>query len=156
MKKVLSFIKRNILLWLLYVLLFIIFRRIMGASPAILLIVFFAVYGLSMAINEYGHIVLSAYERANKLTPKNLLKFSLFILIPTYLFWILLSVIPIFQFEVWLITGLPIVLLSSLYVYGFYDYWKHMLKKSFLGLQLLIYVCCFVIGQVVSGIFFNV
>jgi len=154
MKKVLIFIKRNILLWLLYVLLFIIFRRVMGASPALLLIVFFGVYGVSMAINEYGHVMLAVYERTDRLTPKRLMLLSFFILTPTYLFWLLLSVIPIPQYEAWLLTGLPITLISSLYIYGFYDYWRHRLKKYFLGLQLLIYIFCFVIGQVTGGSLF--
>ena len=149
--KIIGFICKNVLLLFLYFLLFICCRKIIGTSPAITLIVIFNIYGSSMAISYYGQAKLIHFEKTNSLTIKNFFGFSVLIASPIYSLWLLVSIIPIFVYEVWFITGFPIILLTCLPLYTLSnDHCKPSLKKFFWILQMFIYLSCLFVGQLIG------
>ncbi|MBQ7335814.1 MAG: hypothetical protein IJW92_05025 [Clostridia bacterium] len=150
-----NYLKRNITVLLAYLILYFGFQQIIGASPALIATVLLVVYSGATTISYYCREKLLQFEKANALTTKKLFLFSAFIPSPIYLFWFLFSMIPIYSYEVWLITGLPMVLLSGVPLYSLSECWKEKWKKFFWGLQILIYITCLVAGQFLGGLIFS-
>ncbi len=128
--------------------LYICYRKIIGAHSALILTAFLILYGGTMAVSEFAERKLLCLERQNKITANKLFYLSAMILCPIYLFWFLFSMIPIFSYEVWLITGFPIILVSCIPLHTLSDYWKKV--SLFWLLQLLVYGCCLAIGQILG------
>ena len=101
-----------------------------------------------MVVSEFAERKLLYLEKQNKITAKKLFYLSAMILCPIYLFWFLFSVIPILSYEVWLITGFPIILVSCIPLHTLADHWKK--TAVFWLLQLLVYGCCLAIGQILG------
>jgi hypothetical protein len=145
--------KKYILEGLLYFILYICYKKIIGAHSALILIAIFALYAGSIVVSDFARKKLIYFEKQNNITTKKLFYLSILILCPIYLFWFLISIIPIPSYEFWLITGFPIILLSSLPIYVLSEYWKSALKMFFWFLQLFVYCCFFAIGQFLADCF---
>jgi hypothetical protein len=85
-----------------------------------ILLAFFVVYGFCMALGEKSIRELKKYEQQlihfglNAGDEKKVLLYSLTALSPAYFCILLVSVIPLYIYEVWLITVLPCILLNCL------------------------------------------
>ena len=148
-------IKENILEGLLYFILYICYQKTIGAHSALVLIVFLALYLGSMVVSDFAKKKLICFEKQNNVTFKRLFFFSILVLCPIYLFWFLISIIPIFSYEIWFVTGFPIILISGIPLYVLSEYWKSTLKILFWWLQLFVYSCCFVLGQFFGNCFWG-
>ena len=149
-KKIIKFIhniRKYIFEGFLYIFLYICYQKIIGGNAVLILTVFLVLYGGTMAISDYAKKKLICLEKQNNITSKKLFYFSILILCPIYLFWFLISIIPIISYEMWFVTGFPMVLLCSIPCYVLSEYWKYVSKIFFWGLQLSIYICCFIVGQ---------
>ena len=149
-------IRKYILEGFLYFFLYVCYQKIIGANGALILTVFLVLYGATITISNFAKEKLIFLERQNNVTPKKLFYFSIFILCPIYLFWLLISVIPIISYEAWFITGFPIMVVCSIPCYVVSEYWKSASKIFFWLLQLSVYSCCFILGQFLGNYFWRV
>ena len=122
--KIKQFLKENITVFLSYIIIFILYRKLLGSSFALLLTIFFAAYGSAVVASQYGKSRMIYLEKAGMLTTKKLFFCSILMPLPIYLFWFLFSIIPVPSYEVWLITGLPITFISGLPLYSLSQHWK--------------------------------
>lgn len=69
--KIKQFLKENITAFLSYIIIFILYRKLLGSSPALLLTIFLAAYGSAIAASQYGKSRMIYLEKAGMLTTKN-------------------------------------------------------------------------------------
>ena len=100
---------------------------------------------------EYGMIKIHRYEREGSLTSKRLSFYSFLVSLPIYFVWLLISVIPIPQYEVWFITGFPAGFFCFIPLQSLSEHWTRGRKKWFWIVQLVLYVLCFATGQIVCN-----
>lgn len=138
-----------------YFFLFFCYKKILGTSPALLLIVFFAIYGSASVLSHYGRTKLITHERSNTLTMKRRILYLALVPCPIYLFWFLFSIIPNPSYLTWFITGFPLIILSGLPLYALSGYLQRPLRKFFWAAQLSIYIISLLIGQSIGNIAFT-
>ena len=148
---VFRFIKDNFFVTFSYVLFYIMFRVFVGGSAAFIIMTVFIIYSSSMVGCEYGMIKIHRYEREGSLTSKRLSFYSFLVSLPIYFVWILISVIPIPQYEVWFITGFPAGFFCFIPLQSLSEHWTRGRKKWFWIVQLVLYVLCFATGQIVCN-----
>ena len=101
------------------------------------LLLFFAIYGLCMGSSWKSMEKLKEYENKLihfKLEPKDdirILLFSLKTLFPTYFCVFLVSLIPLYTYEIWFITIFPCILLNSLPATSVLDEYYVLTHKKF-------------------------
>ena len=152
---VFRFIKDNFFVTFSYVLFYIMFRFFVGGSAALIIMSVFVIYSSSMVGCEYGMIKIHRYEREGSLTSKRLSFYSFLVSLPIYFVWILISLIPIPQYEVWCMTGFPACAFCFIPLQSLSEYWTRGRKKWFWGAQLVAYGCCFVTGQIICNAVFK-
>ena len=150
--RILSLIKIGITSLLPYLVLFVCFQRISGAPAALILTIVLVVYACATAVSYYGRSKLLCLHTQNAITTKKLFLLCALIASPIFLFWFLFSIIPIPSYESWLMTGLPVIIVSAIPLYSISDDWKHSLKKFFWGLQIFTYVLLFFAGQALGDL----
>ncbi len=155
LKPVFRFFKDNFVVTLSYVLFFIMFRVFVGGYAALVVTVTLLIYSTSMVACEYGMLKLNYYERFGTVTRKRLFFYSILIATPIYFVWLLISVIPIPQYEVWLITAFPACFFCFIPLQTLSEHWNRELKKWFWIIQLVAYVFCFAVGQLVCHFAFR-
>ena len=148
---VFRFIKDNFFVTFSYVLFYIMFRVFVGGSAAFIIMTVFIIYSSSMVGCEYGMIKIHRYEREGSLTSKRLSFYSFLVSLPIYFVWLLISVIPIPQYEVWFITGFPAGFFCFIPLQSLSEHWTRGRKKWFWIVQLVLYVLCFATGQIVCN-----
>ncbi len=140
------FIKEHICVAIFCVLFFVFYRNVSGLVPAILFLVFILLYGTSIAICDFGMSKLKGWERTYALTPKRLYGLSFLIGAPVYFLWFAFSIIPIAHYAVWLLTGLPLCIVTGLTLSEIADRWNQR-KPLYWGIQVAIYLALLFIGQ---------
>ena len=136
-----------------YAALFICYKNLTDIPTIAALAVFLALYSCAMTLCRLGEVKIIAYDRTNTLTAKRLLGASMLVGTPIYLFWALFSLIPIISYEIWLITGFPVVIVSTFAFGSVAEYWKKR-KPLFWLMQTAIYILCFTVGQTAGRIIF--
>lgn len=68
--KIKQFLKENITVFLSYIIIFILYRKLLGSSFALLLTIFFAAYGSAVVASQYGKSKMIYLEKAGMLTTK--------------------------------------------------------------------------------------
>ena len=140
------FIRDHICVAIFSVLFFAVYRNVSGLLPTILFIGFVILYTTSIAICEFGMSKFEGYERSGTLTRKRLYRLSFLIGTPVYLLWFAYSFIPIAHYVVWILTGLPLCVVSALNLFEVADRW-HQRKILFWSIQATIYLVLTFIGQ---------
>lgn len=148
-----DFARRCVLGLLPYAALFICYKNLTDIPTMAALAVFLTLYSGAMALCSIGEIKIAAYYRSGALTAKRLLGASLLAAAPIYLFWVLFSIIPIMSYEIWLITGFPIVLVSAFAFGSVAEYWGKR-KPLFWLMQTAVYIVCFAVGNAAGKIIF--
>jgi len=152
MKFIIKIIKSNIPLLISLLILYVFYTKFFEVSFGGYLILFLFIYGSIMSLNYYSGVSLARLKRANALTTKKLIFYSLLYSSPIYIFWILFSVIPLVSYLTWFVVGFPLTVLSVSHFRVLYsEYWKNNpLNRLFVSAQILIYVLCLCIGQIIS------
>ena len=122
------------------------YKNVSGLLPTVLFIGFVIFYTTSIAICESGMSKFEEYERSGTLTQKRLYRLSFLIGVPVYLLWFVYSFIPIPHYVVWILTGLPLCVVSALNLFEIADRWHHK-KVVFWSIQATIYLVLTLIGQ---------
>ena len=140
------FIRDHICVAIFSVLFFVFYKNVSGLLPTVLFIEFVILYTTSIAICEHGMSKFEGYERTGTLTQKRLHRLSFLIGTPVYLLWLAYSFIPLAHYAVWILTGLPLCVVSALNLFEVADRWN---QRQFLywGIQAAIYLVLTVIGQ---------
>lgn len=154
MRNVLRILKNNIASLIPFFVAFLCYYRMLGVTATLLLAVFFVGYALTMTASYYAQNKLLHDQAHNACTPKRTMGLSLLILCPIYLFWLLFSIIPIPVWEVWFITGFPIVVISSIPSYVVLDGWRMIPKTLFWSVQSMIYLTFLLLGQMLGNYVF--
>ncbi len=136
-----------------YAVLFICYKNLTDTPTIAAIAIFLALYSGAMAVCRLGEVKLAAYYRSNTFTAKRLFVASSLVAAPIYLFWALFSLLPIMSYEIWLITGFPVVIVSALAFGSVAEYWGRR-KPLFWLMQTAIYIVCFAVGQAAGRIIF--
>ena len=148
LKSLKLFIKENICLAALCILFFLCYREIAGAWLTLIMLAIFVSYFFVMALGAIGLTKFTQHERSHTLTTRRLFHYSIFAAMPIYFLWLLFSLIPIVQYEVWLLTGLPLVIVTGFTLVSIADRWKGKLA-FYWSLQVSIYLCLLIGGQLI-------
>ncbi len=148
-----DFARRCIVGLVPYAVLFICYKNLTDIPTMAAIAIFMALYSGAMAVCRLGEIKLVTYYRSNTFTAKRLFGVSVLVAAPIYLFWVLFSLIPIMSYEIWLITGFPVVIVSALAFGSVAEYWGKR-KPLFWFIQTAIYIVCFAVGQMAGKIIF--
>lgn len=145
-------VKSNILLLISLLIFYVFYTKIFEVSFGKSLILFLFIYGSIMSLNYHSGVSLARLKKANALTTKKLIFYSLLYSSPIYLFWILFSIIPLVSYLTWFVIGLPLIVLSVSHFRTLYsEYWKNNpLNNLLVSAQILIYILCLCIGQIIS------
>ena len=130
----------------------------MSAATLGILFVIFALYAFCMG---FGWKSMEKIKKLEKkaihfgLTHKDdsrILLYSLTALAPTYFCVILVSLVPLFTYEIWFITVFPCILLNCLPASSILEEYYTLTHKKlpFFTLFLLITIVCCLMGRVVS------
>ena len=128
------------------VLFFVFYWKVSGAIAAELLVAICLSYVAVMAVCAIGLAKITRHERQCTLTHKRVVGYSFLVSAPIYFSWMLVSVIPVLQYEVWLLIGFPICVISFLTMTTVAKRWKQG-KTWFWIIQIGIYLTIFVSGQ---------
>ena len=146
LKTIKTFMKEHIMMALICVIFFTVYKELSGPLFALLLLAFMVLYATASAICHYGMTKFLRHEKNNTVTQKRLVGYSFLIGMPIYFLWFVFSLIPIIQYELWLMTGLPLVIVTGFTLFSISDRWKEK-KILFWGGQILIYLCLLIGGQ---------
>lgn len=140
------FIREHICVSIFCVLFFAFYGNITGFIPTLLFLIFILLYGTSIAICNFGMTKLRGYERTYTLTRKRLYGLSFVIGAPVYFLWFAFSIIPIAHYAVWLLTGLPVCIVTAFTLSEIADRWNQR-RPLYWGIQVVIYLVLLFIGQ---------
>ena len=150
-----DFIKEHVTVAILSVAVFFAYRKIVGVFAVLLLLGILLAYATAMVACRFAMKKLESREKENCVTQSSLLGLSLLIASPIYLFWLLFAMIPIFSYEIWLLSGLPVTVIAMLALSTLAAHWKRSRRALFWLMQAGIYFCVFFMGQwVTTRLFF--
>lgn len=123
------------------------------------LLLFFAIYGFCMDSSRKGMEKLKEYENKLiqfRLTPKDdvrILLSALKTLFPSYFCVFIVSLIPLYTYEVWLITVFPCILINCLPASSVLDEYYVLTHKKlpFITLFLILVVISSLMGIIISS-----
>ena len=127
------------------------------------LLFFFCAYGACMGVSWKGMKELKKYEQKlihfgldNKDSAK-ILRFSLITLLPTYFCVFLVSLVPLYTYEIWFISVFPCILLNSLPASSVLEEYCRLTRKKlpFLSFFVLLVIVCCSFGIIISHLFFK-
>ncbi len=142
----LSSMKEHISMAIVCVMLYFLFRNMASTLVLAVILAFIVLYGTSMAICYYGMAKLEKHQRSGSVSPKRLFGFSVLIAMPIYYLWAVVSLIPIVQYEIWLLTGLPLVIITGLTLSSIAEHWREN-RVWFWLFQVGVYLCMLCGGQ---------
>ena len=140
------FIRDHICVAIFSVLFFVVYKNVSGLLPTALFVGFLVLYTTSIAICESGMDKFEGYEITGTLTRKRLYGLSFLIGTPVYLLWFAYSFIPIPHYVMWILTGLPLCVVSALNLFEVAEHWRGK-KFLFWTIQATIYLVLTFIGQ---------
>ena len=147
------FVKEHVSMALACILLFFFYRNMVGDFVILIVLAFLVLYGTAMATCYFGMTKLEKHQRSGSVTGKRVFGFSILISMPIYYLWMVVSLIPIFRYEVWLLTGLPLVIITGTTLFSVVDHWREN-KGLFWLFQVGVYLCMLIGGQVVIHLVF--
>lgn len=126
-----------------------------------LLLVIFALYGTCMGAGWKSMVQLKKYERKAihfGLTRKDeskILLYSLTTLCPSYFCVILVSLIPLYTYEIWFITVFPCIILNCLPASSVLEEYRSLTHSTypFVAVFMSLTVAFCLLGTFVSGLF---
>lgn len=140
------FIKEHVCVVAFAVLFFSFYKNVTGIVPTLIFLAFMILYATSIAICDFGMSKLKGYEKTYTLTQKRLYKLSFLVGAPVYFLWFAFSIIPITHYAVWLLTGLPLCIVTGLTLFEIASCWNQK-KLLYWGIQVIIYLALLFIGQ---------
>ena len=152
-KMIKMFIKEHIMMALICVTFFAVYRELAGALLTLLILAFLILYATANALCHYGMTKFLQHEKNNTVTQKRLVGYSFLIGMPIYFLWFIFSLIPIIQYEVWMLTGLPVVIVTGFTLFSIADRWRDT-KALFWVIQLFIYLSLLIGGQLLINFIF--
>ena len=140
--------KEHILLIAICALFFAFYRNLSGTTVALILVLVMAVWVIIMSLCSIGTAKMLQHERTHTLTKKRIVGYSFLVALPIYVAWAFFSLIPIVQYEVWLLTGFPICIFSCVALISLGEKWREM-RFWFWITQAAIYLFLLVSGQII-------
>ena len=120
----------------------------------IILILFIAAYGVLFGISQRSSLKLARIIDSDNRTMRKLILLSIGSMLPMYFCYAIVSFIPMFQYEVWFITVLPLIIILCVPLYAMaYELKRtHMPISIYWSIHIAILILTFTILQVVSNI----
>ena len=148
--KIISFV---ITLAILAYFLYNISYSIGSVTIIIILIIFIAAYGVLFGISQRSSLKLARIIDSDNRTMRKLILLSIGSMLPMYFCYAIVSFIPMFQYEVWFITVLPLIIILCVPLYAMADELKrtHMPISIYWSIHIAILILTFTILQVVSN-----
>ena len=134
-----EFVKEHISMVLICIIFFVVYREFSGATVALAILSFLVLYAISNGLCYYGMTKYLQHEKSNTVTGKRLVGYSFLIGMPIYFLWFVFSLIPIVEYELWLLTGLPLVIVTGFTLSSISDRWEEK-KIWFWVIQIVIYL----------------
>lgn len=141
-----TFFKEHIIMALVCVMFFWAYKDLTNDILILAILIFSVLYVTVMAVCHFGLSKFTQHERNHTVTRKRLVGYSFLIAMPIYFLWLFFSLIPIIQYELWLLTGLPLMVITGLTLCSIADRWKGNLIL-FWSIQIGIYLFLLVGGQ---------
>ena len=95
------FLKEHITMALICVLFFMVYKDLTNHGLILLILAFAVLYATVMAVCHYGLSKFTQYEKNHTVTPQRLVGYSFLIAMPIYFLWLVFSLIPMIQYELW-------------------------------------------------------
>ena len=154
MKENVLFVLKKLLFELLpYAIVFFFYRQLVGWTVALALSVVLATYAAAMVISAFGTKRMLAYERSEALTNKRLILCTLAVASPIYFLWIILSIIPIVNYNIWFLTGFPVAVISAFPLIAISGHYSKRWRVLFYLLHVLLYIFLLTVGQILGRAF---
>ena len=126
-----------------------------------LLLIIFVIYGLCMGICEKSMRQLKKYEQKSihigliEKDHSKILWFSILSLFPTYFCIFMVSLVPLFTYEIWFITAFPCILMNCFPAISIFEEYHGLTRKKlpFLMLFFIITAVCCILGISVASNF---
>ena len=133
---------------LICVLFFMVYKDLTNRGLILLILAFAILYASVMAVCHYGLSKFTRHEKNHTVTPKRLVGYSFLIAMPIYFLWLVFSLIPMIQYEMWLITGFPLVIVTGFTLNSIADRWSGK-RVLFWSIQIGIYLSLLIGGQLI-------
>ena len=133
-----------------YAVVFVFYRKLVGWSAALALSVVFAVYASAMVLSALGTKTLLAYERAGVLRGWRLILSSCAVASPIYFLWIILSIIPIYNYNIWFLTGFPVAVISAVPLLALSEHFQKKRRALFWCFNAGGYILLLAVGQLLG------
>ena len=148
------FIKENISLAIICVLLFLFYKEIWGSFAACIIVLMLLLYSVVMLLCSFGMTKIAQHERSGTICFRIVFGYSFLVAMPIYFLWALFSLVPIVQSELWLLTGLPLCLCTGLTLASISEKWVAR-RTLFWTIQIAIYLTLTVAGQLICRTIFT-
>ncbi len=134
-----------------------------SVTAVCILLCFFGAYGACMGVSWKSMGEIKKYEQKlihfgldDKDSVKTLL-FSLITLLPTYFCVFLVSLVPIYTYEIWFLTSFPCIVLNFLPASTVLEEYRSLTRKKlpFLASFTLLVITCSGLGITISHLFFK-
>ena len=142
------FLKEHITMALICVLFFMVYKDLTNHGLILLILAFAILYASAMAVCHYGLSKFTRHEKNYTVTQKRMVGYSFLIAMPFYFLWLVLSLIPMIQYELWLMTGLPLVIVTGFTLNSIADRWSGK-RVLFWSIQTGIYLSLLIGGQLI-------
>ena len=140
--------KEHLILIAVCAVFFAFYRNLSGETTATIILCVMVVWVIIMVLCSLGTAKILQHERNYTLTKKRAVGYSFLVASPIYAAWALLSLMPIVQYEGWLLTGLPICIFSFVSLIPLSGKWKEM-RTCFWLTQSAIYLVLMISGQAI-------
>lgn len=153
-KQILQHLRKNLFRYIGMVFAFspfaIFYWKISGIYVVVFSVIIFISWAFIITCCHKAQLKVQAHQRSGTLTPKNALLYSLQIGLPIYWSWAIISVVPITTHYVWLLTGFPVSIISSIPLKEVSDITHN--KVIFWSIQVAIYLSVLLLGQLIASI----
>ena len=153
-KRIFQHLKNNFLRYISIILAFspfaIFYWKISSIYVVLVSVIIFISWAFIITFCHKAQQTVNAHQRSGTLTPKKALFLSLQIGLPIYWSWAIISIVPITSHYVWLLTGMPVSIISSIPLKEVSDITYN--KVLFWVIQVVIYLSVLILGQLMAGI----
>ena len=156
-KRILQHLKNNLLRYISIILAFspfaVFYWKISGIYVVLFSVIIFISWAFIITCCHKAQLKVHAPQRNGTLTSEKALFYSLQIGLPIYWSWAIISIVPITTHYVWLLTGFPVSIISSIPLKEVSDITHN--KVIFWSIQVSIYLSVLILGQLIAGILLN-
>lgn len=127
------------------------------ATIIIILISVVVVYGMLFDISQRSSLKLARIIDSDERTDRQLIALSIGAMLPMYFCYSIVSFLPMFQYEVWLITVLPVIIILCIPLLAMAEELKrtHIPMIIYWLVHVTILVVSFAVLQTVSDVLFE-